>query len=263
MAELVIKVGSVSADPTRSQDGDILAAFNRRRIRCVHAQQICHVMLAGGGVGVARDKDHVARDWFEHTHKYKFERLSLTEIKRITLTDMSEVTVDGTPKLIDGRRQHMDVELYLRRRLAHARHKIFDVDGVLTWYGGTTDVSHGAMDLVWTAIEAKTANLEADFPLWPAGSQDLISYLFVTVDDFDEATAIELISPEMDLTGTVFSVPVEDGKRHIHHIDWKTEINSKEHLKIEDKGLSVDLRDTMTPLVRATVVKTKTATVVI
>ena len=94
MAELAIKVGSGA----NYKDGDILCAFNSRRIRCTHAQHICHVKQAGGGIGGLRDNAHVARDWFEHTHQYRFERVSRTEIKRILLSDMSEVLINGGPK---------------------------------------------------------------------------------------------------------------------------------------------------------------------
>ena len=251
MAELALKIGAGA----NYQDGDILAAFNSRFIRCVHAQHICHVKQAGGGIGALRDNAHVARDWFEHTHQYRFERVSRTEIKRILLSDMSEVLIDGTPKRIDGKMQHMDVALYVAKRLAHARHKMFGTTGAEVWYGGRKDMRDAKLDLVWDVIEAKTDNREADFPRWPAGGKDLISHLFVTVDDFDEATAQDLVSSELDLTDPDNPITV---KKRQHFIDWKVVIDSEEHTKIEDKALSVDLRETMTPLVRDVVVKTKT-----
>jgi len=101
MAELALKIGAGA----NYRDGDILAAFNSRFIRCVHAQHICHVKNAGGGIGVLRDNSHVARDWFEHTHQYRFERVSRTKINRITLADMSQVIISTRPKLIDGKMQ--------------------------------------------------------------------------------------------------------------------------------------------------------------
>jgi hypothetical protein len=250
MAELALKIGAGA----NYIDGDILCAFNSRRIRCVHAQHICHVKNAGGGIGALRDNAHVARDWFEHMRQYRFERVSRTEIKRILLSSMKEVLIDGTPKLIDGKMQHMDVSLYIVRRLAHKRHKIFGSPGAEVWYGGRTDVSDAKLTLVWNAIETKTAFREVDFPLWPVGSQDLISHLFVTVDDFNEAEADDLVSPELDLTDPKDPIVVKKRRRYI---DWKASIDSAEHTKIEDKTVSVDLRGTMTPLVRGDVVKTK------
>ena len=235
-------------------DGDILAVFNSRRIRCVHAEHICHVKQAGGGIGGLRDNAHVARDWFEHTHQYRFERVSRTEIKRILLSDMTEVLIDGTPKLIDGKMQHMDVERYVNRRMLHNGHRMFGTIGAEVWYGGRTDVSDTKLSLVWNAIETKTAFQEVNFPLWPTGSKDLISHFFVTVDNFDEAEASDLVSSELDLTDPDNPITVKKRRRHI---EWKTVIDSTEHTAIEDKTVSVDLRETMTPLVRDDVVKTK------
>jgi hypothetical protein len=250
MAELALKIGA-GANYT---DGDILCAFNSRRIRCVHAQHICHVKQAGGGIGGLRDNAHVARDWFEHTHQYRFERVSKTEIKRVTLASLKEVLLDDTPKLIDGKMQHMEVEQYVNRRMFHNGHKMFGTKGAEVWYGGRTDVSDVKLSLVWNAIGTKTAFREVDFPFWPVGSQDLISHLFVTVDDFNEAVASDLVSPELDLTDPDNPITVKKRRRHI---DWRDVIATKEHTAIEDKTVSVDLRETMTPLVRGDVVKTK------
>jgi hypothetical protein len=250
MPELALKI----APGANYADGDILCAFNSRRIRCVHAQHICHVKQAGGGIGGLRDNVHVARDWFEHTHQYRFERVSKTEIKRVTLADLKEVLINGTPKLIDGKMQHMDVERYVNRRMLHNGHKMFGTTGAEVWYGGLKDESDAKLTLVWNAIETKTAFREVDFPLWPVGTKDLISDLFVTVDDFNEAEAEDLISPELDLTDPDDPIVVKERR---HHIDWKTVIDLAEHTKIEDKTVSVDLRSTMTPLVRGDVVLTK------
>ncbi len=250
MAELAIKVGAGA----NYLDGDIIAAFNSRRIRCVHAQHICHVKNAGGGVGVLRDNAHVVRDWLEHTQKYRFERVSRTEIKRVTLATLGEVLIDGTPKVVDGKMQHIDVALYVARRLAHERHKVFGTPGAEIWYGGQIDVSDAKMALVWNAIETKTAFREVDFPLWPVGAKDLISHLFVTVDNFDEAVAADLVSPEEDLTDPDNPIRVKDRRRHI---DWRNEIRRNEHKNIEDKTVSVDLRATMVPLVRDDTVQTR------
>ena len=205
-------------------------------------------------MGAHRDDAHVARAWFEATHQYRFERISKTEMKRIRLSDMSEEIFNATPRQVDGKMQHANVELYISRRLAHGRHKIFGTPGAEVWYGGRTDVSNAKLDLVWTAIEAKTAHLEADFPRWPAGNRDLISHLFITVDDFSEKEASDLVSPELDLTDPDNPITV---KKRSRHMDWRDEIDSGEHAAIEDKNTSVDLRETMTPLVRADTVKVR------
>lgn len=254
MPELALKVGAGA----HYLDGDILCAFNSRRIRCTHAQHICHVKNAGGGKGVLRDNAHVARDYFEHTAQYRFERVSRTEIKTITLATLDEAIIDGTRKMINGKMQHMDVPLYVALRLAYDGHRIFGSSGAEIWYGGNTDVSDAKLDLVWNAIETKTAFREVDFPLWPAGSKDLISHLFVTVDDFNEATASDLVAQETEIINPgTDDEAVKIIKKRRQHIDWRDHIAAKEHDDIEDKIVSVDLRETMTPLVRDDTVKTK------
>ncbi len=372
MAELVLKIGSRGTNLNRDyQDGDIMCAFNARRIRCVHAQHICHRKNAGGGVGVHRDNNHVARDWFELTRQYRFERVSRTEIHRVTLATLDEEIITGpefnvsiaggpsefvafldlelnlgrAPKvslcavlhvadslgvaswdienkrlLIDGSetsftvsqasKEFTWVEEYCRRRLAHERHKVFGTPGSEVWYGGDTDVRDAAMDLVWNAIETKTAFREVDFPRFPVGieqpagpmiltipadhrkylvargdtppfqvgyfgadrqnhagdegsivtaiqgGQSLRSYLWITVDDFDDAEADRLVAPELDDDDEDAFDPIML-KRRSRFLDWQSEIHNREHRKIRDKRVSVDLRDGMTPLVRGSTVQIK------
>ncbi len=254
MAELAIKVGTVG----HFVDGDILCAFNSRRIRCTHAQHVCHVKNAGGGRGVLRDNIHVARDFFEHTHKYRFERVSRTEINRTTLSTLDEVTLSDRPKLVDGKMQHMDVPLFIARCLEHERHRMFGAPGAEVWYGGTKDFSDAAMTLVWNAIETKTPLREVNFQRWPAGTQDLISHLFITADDFDEAEADDLVSSEIDETDPDDPILIKKRRRHI---DWRDVVDLGDQANVEDKTVSVDLRETMTPIVRDDGVKTRAAAI--
>ena len=250
MAELALKVGSVSANPKHYQDGDILCAFNSRYIRCVHAQHICHVKSAGGGRGVHRNDAHIARDWFEHTHQYRFERVSRTEIRRITLADLSEELINNIPRLIDGKMQYMHVEQYLARSFAHEGHKIFGSAGAEIWLGGRRDKSDAAMDLAWNALETKTDFREVVFTRWPAGTQDLKSHLMVLVDNFTDADAAILVAPEFDKTD-----PKKRARKRKRFVDWRDELPVQDHSNIDDRDTTVDLRDTMTPLVKTTVVK--------
>ena len=250
MAELVLKIGSISANPRHYQDGDILCAFNSRYIRCVHAQHLCHVRLAGGGKGVHRNDAHIARDWYEKTHQYRFERVSSTEIRRITLADLTEELINGTPRMIDGRMQHIHVEQYVARRLAHESHRIFGSAGAEIWWGGRSDKSDAAMGLVWNAIETKTDFREVDFTRWPAGTQDLKVHLAVLVDNFTDAEAAILVAPEFDKTD-----PNKRARKRKRFVDWRDELPARDRSNILNKDTTVDLRDTMTPLVRTAVVK--------
>ncbi len=254
MAGLALKVGAVSSNPQHYQDGDILAAFNRRRIRCVHAQHICHVKNAGGGVGVHRILGHVSQDFFEKTLQYRFERVNRNQVRRVTLSTLDEVIIDSMPSLIDGKMQHMEVDEYIVRRLTHARHRIFGTTGGEVWYGGRTDVSHTSLDLVWEAIEAKTPHLETSFTEWPAGSQDLKSHLFVKIDEFTEDESSELVGGEFDNTDPTKSVLLRKRKRFI---DWRDAFPVNFRADIDNKNIPFDGRSIPPGLQRLIHVQTK------
>lgn len=234
MAEIALKVHS-GANYT---DGDILAAFNNRQIRCVHAQHICHVKHAGGGAGVHRDSSHVARDFFEQTHEFRFERISKTEVKRIRLSDLTEHIFDGTSRVIDGKRQQIDVGPFVKRRLKHNVHAIFGTDGSEVWYGGRQDFSNAALDLVWNAIETKTPNRAADFTTWPCGSKDRRSHFFIAVIDFHDGRAADLVAPELDLSDPENPVTLRKRK---HFIYFRSDLglSAKTLSRIDDKRVEV------------------------
>lgn len=256
MVELVIKIGSVSADPKSYQDGDILAAFNSRRIRCVHAMHICHPVNAGGGGRAHRDSSHVARDFYELTHQYRFERISRTEAKRINLTTLEEVVFDDRLKIVNGENFATDVPLFIERRLKHSQHAIFGTPGAEIWYGGKKDFSNAKLDLVWNAIEAKTAFREIDFSLWPAGTTDCQVHLFVTCDNFSDDEAENLTASEYNLKDPDNPVLVRKRSRYI---DWRSIFTKvSDQRKIEDKTVSFDLRATMMPIARADKVQMRT-----
>ena len=255
MAELALKVG----DTPTYKDGDILCAFNSRRIRCCHAQHICHRMNAGGGVAAHRDNNHVARDWYELTSQYRFEQVSSSEVDRITIATSDVVRIDSTPRMIDGKMQHMNVEEYVARRLLHPRHKMFGTWGAAVWYGGRTDVSNATLDKVWTAIETKTAERESNYPRWPAGTQDLKEHLFVAVDDFTDAEAETLVEPDIEVTGVSLDgddTTVTHAKRK-RKVAWKALPQfSLSAANVENPALTVDVRDSF-ELARASVVRVK------
>lgn len=249
MAELLIKV----AAGANYEDGDVLCAFNLRRIRCTHAHHICHRKFAD-----MRDPNSVARDFYEITHQYRFERVSRTEIKRVTLATMDEVVISNTPTLIDGKMQHMDVEEYVRRRLRHPNHKVFGEPGKEFWYGGRQDYSSAKVDLVWDAIELKTPNVRTDFVRWPAGSQELKSHLFLPFKEFSDERAEALVAPELDTTDP--DNPIVVKKRKLS-VPWRDHVKRGDQRKVEDKTQTVDLRESLTELDDSTGTTDKTLVV--
>lgn len=241
VATVAIKVGPGAG----YEDGDLLCCWNRRHIRCVHAQHICHVKTAARNGDGLIPLTHHSRDWFEHTHLYRFERVSANEIRRTNLATLVEDVLSATPNAAG---EQIDVPLFLSRRKQRAENYLFGTDGSEVWYGGQKDFSHAKLDLVWNAIETKTANREVDFPDFPAGTQDLKSHLLLRINDMDDAAALELTADEWDRTDQQNPVMIRKRKRMI---PWRDHRELTAHIaNIDNRDVSVDLRPTVGKLVR-------------
>lgn len=193
MAELLLKVDAGSG----YDDGDILCAFNRRAIRCCHAQHICHPKQArrnASGLIVVED---VLLDWYEVTHQFRFERVSATEVERVTIATGERERLGAKP---NEKGEAIDVRLFVRRRKLKPTHRLFGEDGHEIWYGGRIDFGVDAVERVWDAIEGKTEHRRnaAEFVRWPMGRLDVRSHLPIAVDEFDDAEANELVSADID-----------------------------------------------------------------
>lgn len=247
MAELVLKVGDYP-DAKGYQDGDIICAFNQRRIRCTHAQYICHIRdtaFNGDGLNV----DGIARKYQEFTYQYKFERVSEKEIKRIELSSMKEEVFSNIPNV---KGEHIYVAEYIRRRLLHSIHRIFGTKDNEFWYGGNTDVSNTIMDNVWTMIEADTVNRESDFTLWPLTVIEKRGFLGLKINDFSEAEAMLFVESEYKTIGEEKILQ----KKRRRSIDWQSLILPASKSDIQDKTKSVDIREQFT-LNKVTQINTK------
>ncbi len=228
MAELALKVG----DNSTYKDGDILCAFNRRRIGCAHMQHICHhrkYPLVNG----LRAVGTLAQYMKEAISQYRFERISASTVKRVEISGGKEEEFSATP---NGEGHYIHVAEFVERRLASPNHALFGSPGREIWYGGRTDMSAAKVDGVWAEIESTTAKRRVDYPLWPAGGDDLKMHLFLTVDEFDDAEAERLVGP-LGIGGSA--------KKRKYHIDWEAELSltAKEKDDIRNVGTSVDVRD--------------------
>jgi hypothetical protein len=246
MAELLLKVGV----GTNFADGDVLCAFNRRRIRCCHAQHHCHFRKAPRNDSGLIVVSALARDWFEATHQYRFERVSAEQVKRVVIATSEEELFGPLP---NARGEHIDVRRFLARRKLNPLHRIFGEDGMEYWYGGRIDMSHTKLDLVWNAIETKTLLREAAYRRWPMGERDLRSHLAIAVDDFDDVAAAALESPEIDDDGRTVL------RKRLHRIDWEARLSldSTTRDAIRDRNQTVDIREATT-FTRSVVVEQKT-----
>ena len=156
MAELLLKVGTVGV----YEDGDIICAHNSRRISCCHVQTLCNPALQTVNRDGLLSTGTIAHDWFERTHKFRFERISTSEVRRTLIATGRSDVVSGTP---NANGESMDVRQYIERRQKAARSgrpkkALFGTAGSEQWYGGQIDMSAAALALVWDDVEAKTAN---------------------------------------------------------------------------------------------------------
>lgn len=247
MPELILKVGNDQA-PDRYQDGDIICAFNRRRIRACHAEMICHVKhvsFNGDGLNPA---DSLPVHWFENTHQFKFERVSNKEIRRTNLLTLEEDIISDVP---NEKGEYMDVPLYLARRKKHEMHRIFGTEGNEFWYGGNVDASNTKLDKVWEKIEELTVKREADHQLWPLSSTEKKHFLALPVDDFTEEERGEYESSELDNEGRVI-------KKRNNKVNYALLVSVQKLLNIQDKTKEVDLRLEVPAFAKRLIVRNKT-----
>lgn len=253
MAELIIKIGDNDGE-NGYKDGDVLCAFNSRRIKACHAEMICHVKHQPFNRDGLNPVGSLAQHWFENTHKYKFERISTNEIRRTNLLTLEEDILSNTPNQAG---EAMDVPSYIERQVRHERHRIFGSLGNEIWYGGKIDTSMEKIDAVWQKIEEQSPLREIDHRLWPLGNEDKKQFLALPVDDFDDATAVAYESPLMEVVS-------EDGKlkdkvlrRRNYSVDWRPLLTQRQVQDLEDSSISVDLRGEITQKVRSQIVTAK------
>ena len=215
MAELLLKIGTDAPDPAY-QDGDILCAFNERRMLCCHAEMICHPRLAALTRDGLRDNGSLARTMLDTVCQYRFERLSRDEIERVDLVTGDRERFGRTP---NERGEQMDVDQFVKRRLRHDAHRIFGVPGREVWYGGTIDWSPPKVAAVWDAIEVRSALRRVDHRHWPFTRQERLSFLPIKTDDFNDDVSNTLIAQEIDETYPENPVLV---RKRRNRVDWES-----------------------------------------
>ena len=239
MAKLLLAVNSNTSDATRSQDGDIVCAFNDKRIKYTHAQVICRGRTIPFNTDGLRVPDSLADKLFEKTSQYKFERINATTIRKILLSDTS-ITEDisDTPNR-NGER--INVARFIRDATLGNRHWIFGTTGSEYWYGGKTTVLDANLNDVWTEIEKSTSFREVDHREWPLTSREKKVFFAIKTDDFDDATANLYTTPQLDDQGNVV-------KKRTRKVDYPniTGIDATKLAEIRNKNLEIDERKTRT-----------------
>lgn len=243
MAELLLKIG----DGSGFEDGDVLCAFNRRRTRCVHAQHICHVKSVGFNRDGCRPVDSLPFAFMERTHQFKFERVNSTQVVRTNLTTFSQ---DVLGPVANSEGERINVPEFIARRLQHANHAVFGTQGNEIWFGGNKDFSNPKLDLVWDAIQTRSAKRESDpeFQFWPMGRLDIRTHLAIRVDEFDDTEAEEFVKPMFERTPGGQDRLDQHGHRimarqRTHHVNWRQLANGLgvSNAQIQDPDFPVGL----------------------
>lgn len=236
MAELMLKIKRVG-EVSSFEDGDVIVAVNDRRIKDVHAQHICKP--AGFNSDGLRADNSLAHKYLLEVRQYYFERVSNTEVRRTNLWTLEQEILGLTP---NERGEHMDVALYLEKRIGHPKHLIFGTVGSESWFGGRTRATHEKLDKIWTHIESKTALKKNKHTLWPYSDHEMKQFLAVSVDDMDDDTEADLMSVEFNEDATV-------QKKRKHRVNWKDLIGKPPFStnptveQVLDKNTTVEARD--------------------
>lgn len=193
MAEIIININQESS----YDDGDIVCAFNDSNIQRTHAEQICHYQHHGFNNDGLRPEGK-SLDFLDCVYQYRFERLNEEQVKRIETDYLGSVLAEE----IFGK-ESMDVDQFVRRRLKHAKHRIFGTAGAEIWHGGNSDFSQEAIDKAWTIVQnnCDCRNTPGECPccgqdhtLWPMGRLDVRHFLCTQLDNFSDVEKQALVS---------------------------------------------------------------------
>jgi len=206
--ELLLKVGSNGSDP-EYQDGDIVCAFNNRRILCCHAEMICHVQKVELNSEGLNPEDCLTRWMLEQFSQFKFERVSSTEVKRTNLLTNSVDIISSTPS---SNGEYMHVDLFLANKRKRNDHHIFGRDGAEIWFGGKIDTSLENVNLLWDKIEQESTNLRVNNNRWPLSDQEKMRFFGINTNhkdhenDCDDNECDEHIRPSFDENGVLLKI---------------------------------------------------------
>lgn len=244
MAELLLKTHTVGPDPL-SQDGDIIVACSDRRIKCVHAEHICHFKNFGFDKNGLRPFS-LTQLFLEKTRQFKFVRVTPAEILKYNLRTLNPPTLVTLTPNADG--DAMDVREYVKRRLQHPKHLMFGTPGHEIWYGGITYVEDADLDLVWADITERVSLHERDHRNWPWSDTEKAHFLAIKTNRLTDLETEAMVEPEREQIGTdELGNPITRIKRkRKQYVHWQglpalghSEANVKDPTKIiEARGKS-------------------------
>lgn len=181
-------------------DGDVLSAWNSRRIKSTHAQHICHWLFAGFSNEGLRPDGSLSRRWCDSVWQYTFTRTGPDSAERVETDSAGNVTAVDAVTWPTGK-----LDLFLSRRRRHPTHRIFGRNGAEVWHGGRSLISATDTDRQWSIIQTHSDHEPSSGPcdhcgqdhsLSPWGRRDLTDLLAVRVTEFNEVEAQSFEEPD-------------------------------------------------------------------
>jgi len=255
MAEKIIYIhkGASLPDPY-FQDGDIIHAFNDRRILQCHADHICWPRVNGLKVGGFLKNQPLLEKFLAHIYEFKFMRTGMVHGKGIALRDIPLMGLSKDDEIDISKTT--DVKLYVFRRLRAGKKPLFGTPGREVWYGGHHDLSRPCMDKIWDDIENDTSKVRSNHTKWARDNTTLYNHLSVSVSDFTDEERTEYESPVYDNTDPENPIMIKMRK---NKIDWKNHpsVSGGTIAKIRNRSIPIDFRG-FDNWDRATIVQSKT-----
>lgn len=181
MAELLLR----SHTNSTYEVGDVMHAFNDRRIGAVHIEHICDVRKTGFNSDGLRPVS-ISKQQRDLSYQYLFERVNATTVQRTDQFTNEVDIIDATP---NAKGEYMNVALFLKRRLENPNHAIFGTAGNEYWYGGKVLNDVAKVDEVWNLIEGETPERRVNHKKWPLGSAETLRFVALSTADFDDSLA--------------------------------------------------------------------------
>lgn len=214
------------------EDGDVISAVSWKMIKHNQARILC--WEKDGGRQIANKNEfgflsntHILKDLFEAIYEFKYERLTDTTAKVVRLSDDNEIEFTTKVPFVqhDGKTVSMNIQRQFNEMISTWNNPnkggtpLFSDDGdktALVYYGGEKDSSEVNLDTLWVAIESKLGVFEKNLP--PPNFGSLQNKLVISVNDFDDATAADLVAPLIDDADPENPIFL---KKRKSHIDWR------------------------------------------
>jgi hypothetical protein len=184
MAEVLIYVTDEVRPDDQFQDGDVVCAFNHRRIRTCHAQMLCKATRGEFTNGIyPSNTPH--EQLAALTHEFKFEHVG-NEIKRTVISTGDFEMFQSNQPNASGEYINVDefVSEIRKRNLS-----VFGSVGNERWYGGNTSDAQVTLDAVWAMIEAETPYREVNYSRWPLSPEEKAQFLAVPTTVIEDEIA--------------------------------------------------------------------------